>query len=113
MAGSSVPANRFQRLKAASDEMLQKVTVEWTVMRCGGKNWMRISRSLGPWPGVSNFRRKQRNRWATAAQAIMDQTERGLLENALKAARGDQTAAAAALGMKPSTFRDKLAKHGL
>jgi DNA-binding NtrC family response regulator len=46
-------------------------------------------------------------------QAIMDQAERGLLENALKAAGGNKTAAAAALGMKPSTFRDKLAKHGL
>ena len=36
-----------------------------------------------------------------------------LLENALRAAGGNKTAAAAALGMKPSTFRDKLAKHGL
>ena len=42
----------------------------------------------------------------------MDQAERRLLENALKAAAGNK-AAAAALGMKPSTFRDKLAKHGL
>lgn len=46
-------------------------------------------------------------------QAIMDQAERRLLENALRAAGGNKTAAAAALGMKPSTFRDKLAKHGL
>jgi DNA-binding protein Fis len=43
----------------------------------------------------------------------MDQAERRLLENALRAAGGKKTAAAAALGMKPSTFRDKLAKHGL
>ena len=35
------------------------------------------------------------------------------LGNALRAAGGNKTAAAAALGMKPSTFRDKLAKHGL
>ena len=34
-------------------------------------------------------------------------------ERALRAAGGNKTAAAAALGMKPSTFRDKLAKHGL
>ena len=46
-------------------------------------------------------------------QAAMDQTERELLGNALRAAGGNKTAAAAALGMKPSTFRDKLAKHGL
>jgi DNA-binding protein Fis len=43
----------------------------------------------------------------------MDQAERRLLENALRACGGNKTAAAAALGMKPSTFRDKLAKHGL
>ncbi len=46
-------------------------------------------------------------------QAAMDQTERELLERALRTAGGNKTAAAAALGMKPSTFRDKLAKHGL
>jgi DNA-binding NtrC family response regulator len=46
-------------------------------------------------------------------QAAIGQAERDLLENALRAAGGNKTAAAAALGMKPSTFRDKLAKHGL
>jgi DNA-binding NtrC family response regulator len=46
-------------------------------------------------------------------QSAMEQTERELLERALRAARGNKTAAAAALGMKPSTFRDRLAKHGL
>ena len=46
-------------------------------------------------------------------QAAMDQTERELLQQALRSAGGNKTAAAAALGMKPSTFRDKLAKHGL
>jgi len=46
-------------------------------------------------------------------QATIAQTERELLENALKASGCNKTAAAAALGMKPSTFRDKLAKHGL
>lgn len=46
-------------------------------------------------------------------QAAIERTERDLLQNALKAAGGNKTAAAAALGMKPSTFRDKLAKHGL
>jgi len=40
-------------------------------------------------------------------------TERDLLENALSAAGGNKSAAAAALGMKLSTFRDKLVKHGL
>ena len=46
-------------------------------------------------------------------QATINQTERELLSNALRSASGNKTAAAAALGMKPSTFRDKLAKHGL
>ncbi len=46
-------------------------------------------------------------------QATIDKTERELLQNALDAAAGNKTAAAAALGMKPSTFRDKLLKHGL
>jgi len=46
-------------------------------------------------------------------QAAMDQTERELLERALRTADGNKTAAAAVLGMKASTFRDKLAKHGL
>jgi DNA-binding NtrC family response regulator len=46
-------------------------------------------------------------------QAAMDQTERDLLERALRTSGGNKTAAAAALGMKASTFRDKLAKHGL
>jgi len=46
-------------------------------------------------------------------QAAMRYAERQLLENALQASKGNKTAAAAALGMKPSTFRDKLTKHGL
>jgi len=43
----------------------------------------------------------------------IDKTERELLQSALEAAGGNKSAAAAALGMKLSTFRDKLAKHGL
>lgn len=46
-------------------------------------------------------------------QAAVNRTERELLEEALRASGGNKTAAAAALGMKPSTFRDKLSKHGL
>ena len=46
-------------------------------------------------------------------QATVNRTERELLEEALRASGGNKTAAAASLGMKPSTFRDKLAKHGL
>lgn len=46
-------------------------------------------------------------------QEVIDQAERELLDSALKKAGGNKTAAAAALGMKASTFRDKLAKHGL
>jgi len=40
-------------------------------------------------------------------------TERELLDGALQAVGGNKSAAAAALGMKLSTFRDKLVKHGL
>ena len=50
---------------------------------------------------------------AQGFQAAMDRAERELLEGALRKANGNKTAAAAVLGMKPSTFRDKLAKHGL
>jgi DNA-binding NtrC family response regulator len=46
-------------------------------------------------------------------QAAIEQTERELLAAALQAAGGNKTAAAVSLGMKPSTFRDKVAKHGL
>ena len=46
-------------------------------------------------------------------QETIDKTERDLLDGALQAAGGNKSAAAAALGMKLSTFRDKLAKHGL
>lgn len=46
-------------------------------------------------------------------QAAIDHAEQQLLQEALRNSGGNKTAAAAALGMKPSTFRDKLAKHGL
>jgi len=59
--------------------------------------------------GIANHRGAS----AEDFQAAIERTERELLENALRASRGNKTAAAAALGMKPSTFRDKLAKHGL
>ncbi len=61
-----------------------------------------------PWPGIlangsppSGFR------------AAMDFAEKQLLVDALRESGGNKTAAAQALGMRPSTFRDKLAKHGL
>ena len=50
---------------------------------------------------------------AEGFRAVMEQAERQLLEDALRASKGNKTAAAASLDMKPSTFRDKLAKHGL
>jgi len=46
-------------------------------------------------------------------KAAMDYAEKQLLLNALEACHGNKTAAAQSLGMKPSTFRDRLAKHGL
>jgi DNA-binding NtrC family response regulator len=50
---------------------------------------------------------------AAGFQATIDQTERELLEQALRNSGGNKTAAATLLGMKASTFRDKLGKHGL
>ena len=55
----------------------------------------------------------ERKRPLGGFQAAIDHAEKQLLQDALRAADGNKTAAAAALGMKPSTFRDKLAKHGL
>ncbi|MHB8865740.1 MAG: sigma-54-dependent transcriptional regulator [Pirellulaceae bacterium] len=46
-------------------------------------------------------------------KAAIDFAEKQLLVDALRNSSGNKTAAAHALGMKPSTFRDKLAKHGL
>jgi DNA-binding NtrC family response regulator len=46
-------------------------------------------------------------------QAAIDHAEKQLLAEALRNSNGNKSAAAAALSMKPSTFRDKLAKHGL
>jgi DNA-binding NtrC family response regulator len=46
-------------------------------------------------------------------QAAIDHAEKQLLQDALRNSNGNKSAAATALGMKPSTFRDKLAKHGL
>ncbi len=46
-------------------------------------------------------------------KAAMEHAEKQLLVDALQTSGGNKTAAAEQLGMKPSTFRDKLAKHGL
>jgi len=43
----------------------------------------------------------------------VSQTEQELLHEALKQSNGNKSAAARALGMRLSTFRDKLKKHGL
>jgi DNA-binding NtrC family response regulator len=43
----------------------------------------------------------------------VNQTEQELLRQALKEAKGNKSAAARALGMSLSTFRDKLKKHSL
>jgi DNA-binding NtrC family response regulator len=49
----------------------------------------------------------------TGFKQRVDRFERELLLGALKAAGGNKTAAARMLGMKPSTFRDKLERLGL
>jgi DNA-binding NtrC family response regulator len=46
-------------------------------------------------------------------KAAVRLAEKELLASALEAADGNKTAAAESIGMKPSTFRDKLAKYGL
>jgi len=46
-------------------------------------------------------------------KVAVDQAEKELLHQALEDAQGNRSAAARALGMKLSTFRDKLKKHGL
>jgi len=46
-------------------------------------------------------------------KSTMDRMERELLSRALEEANGNKTIAANNLGMKASTFRDKLRKHGL
>ncbi len=46
-------------------------------------------------------------------KAAMQYAEKQLLVSALEACGGNKTAAATSLGMKHSTFRDKLNKHGL
>jgi len=75
---------------------------------------LRDQLGTAPPPVTRNQPRPQQNGLpAEGFHATIQQTERELLENALKTSRGNKTAAAAALGMKPSTFRDKLAKHGL
>ena len=56
---------------------------------------------------------KRRRAYTGLFQTAIDGMERALLQDALKATDGNKTAAAATLGMKPSTFRDKLTKHGL
>ena len=43
----------------------------------------------------------------------MQHAEKQLLISALEACGGNKSAAAQSLRMRPSTFRDRLAKHGL
>jgi DNA-binding NtrC family response regulator len=46
-------------------------------------------------------------------KSIVEQTERELIEASLEKADGNKNHAARNLGMKPSTFRDKLSKYGI
>lgn len=71
-----------------------------------------VRSEMAHWPTRDIKGGAERSGPATFQDAI-NQAERELLEKALREAGGNKTAAAAALGMKPSTFRDKLAKHGL
>ncbi len=70
---------------------------------------------IGGLPSASEtpLRNGQAGPAAGGFRAAMDHAEKQLLISALEACSGNKTAAAQSLGMKPSTFRDKLAKHGL
>jgi len=46
-------------------------------------------------------------------KSTIEQTERELLQRSFEMYRGNKTKAARHLGMKPSTFRDKLRKYNL
>lgn len=70
-----------------------------------------IRSQITPWPERNG--KGERPIGGGSFQQTIEQTERELLEAALREAGGNKSAAAAALGMKPSTFRDKLAKYGL
>ncbi len=70
-----------------------------------------IRSQITPWPERNG--KGERAVVGGSFQETIEQTERELLEAALREAGGNKSAAAAALGMKPSTFRDKLAKYGL
>ena len=52
-------------------------------------------------------------RGPTDMKSIIEETERELLKAALKKAGGNKNHAARSLGLKPSTFRDKLSKYEL
>jgi DNA-binding NtrC family response regulator len=66
-------------------------------------------------PSVSDagFAELSRGNEGGSFRAAIDFAEKQLLVDALRGSNGNKTAAAVALGMKASTFRDKLAKHGL
>jgi DNA-binding NtrC family response regulator len=64
-------------------------------------------------PAVGQFSDGSGGPPASGFRAAMDYAEKQLLVEALTQSGGNKTAAANSLQMKPSTFRDKLAKHGL
>lgn len=88
-------------------------TLERVFLIGGGEITADLLRSeIAQFPGRSGRIASEKPGLGSFQEAI-NQAERELLERALREAGGNKTAAAAALGMKPSTFRDKLAKHGL
>jgi DNA-binding NtrC family response regulator len=92
-------------------------TLERTLLVGGGQITAELLEAeIGGLPSDSEpaFRNGQSGSLAAGGfKAAMDYAEKQLLLNALEACGGNKTAAAQSLGMKPSTFRDKLAKHGL
>jgi DNA-binding NtrC family response regulator len=92
-------------------------TLERTLLVGGGQITAKLLEAeIGGLPSDSEpaFRNGQSGPSAAGGfKAAMDYAEKQLLISALEACGGNKTAAAQSLGMKPSTFRDKLAKHGL
>ncbi|HNR34791.1 MAG TPA: sigma-54 dependent transcriptional regulator [Candidatus Hydrogenedentes bacterium] len=68
---------------------------------------------LPPEIRCGNLESPQENGHPQSFKKAIESNERSLLIEALKKTGGNQSRAAASLGMKLSTFRDKLAKHGI
>jgi two-component system response regulator HydG len=70
-------------------------------------------RRLATPPARQTIRPAPRRRTSRAGPAPEDGRERGLIVSALRAAGGDRSEAARALGVGRATLHEKMAKHGI